>query len=155
VALSYSLVPFWLDHEYGTSDFMNIGRTRLIGTPSLSELIEVVGLGSNERRVRGRRDSPEGWGSGRRRRVCGSGVDESVDAKVPSDGGDADGLLLDEAKVLARSAWLRWSGARAIVRRSSARGQRGLVVDEYVDLGQTETNQHVRYNIPARRTTSG
>jgi hypothetical protein len=71
-------------------------------------------------------------------------MDESIDAKVPGDGGDADGVMLDEAKVLARSARSRWSGARAIIRRSSARGQRGSVVDEYVDLGRTETNQHVR-----------
>jgi hypothetical protein len=62
-------------------------------------------------------------------------MDESVDAKVPSVGGDADGVLLDEAKVLARSARPRWSGARAIVRWSSARGLRDLVVDEYVNLG--------------------
>jgi hypothetical protein len=31
-------------------------------------------------------------------------VDESIDAKVLGDGGEADEMLLDEAKVLARSA---------------------------------------------------
>jgi hypothetical protein len=37
-------------------------------------------------------------------------MDEFVDAKVPGDGGDADRVLLDEAKVLARSTRLRWYG---------------------------------------------
>jgi hypothetical protein len=47
-------LPFRLDHEYGPSDFMKIGRTRLIRNPLLSEPIGAVGSGFDGRRERER-----------------------------------------------------------------------------------------------------
>jgi hypothetical protein len=82
--------------------------------------------------------------SASRRRGHGAETNDSDILEVSSSDEAVDGMRLDEGDLMARSARSRWSRARAIVRWSFARNQRGLVVDEYFDLGRTVRNQHVR-----------